>query len=76
MMSRPAYRDALWCVDDIVGGVFVFRMFTYLGPILLGLVLWPVLHRMLRRSPAGGEAVIEVPEQTGPLTGDTEARDG
>ncbi|MFD0689093.1 lysylphosphatidylglycerol synthase transmembrane domain-containing protein [Actinomadura fibrosa] len=38
--------------DAIVGGVFVFRMFTYLGPILLGLVCWPVLGRVVRGRPA------------------------
>ncbi|MFG2006268.1 YbhN family protein [Spirillospora sp. NPDC048911] len=38
--------------NEIVGGVFLFRMFTYLGPILLGMACWPVLGRMLRRADA------------------------
>jgi uncharacterized membrane protein YbhN (UPF0104 family) len=41
--------------DEIVGGVFVFRMFTYLGPVLLGFVCWPILGRVLRR-PTGPPA--------------------
>ena len=35
--------------DAIVAAVFVFRMFTYLGPILIGGVCTPLLARRLRR---------------------------
>jgi uncharacterized protein (TIRG00374 family) len=41
--------------DAIVAAVFVFRMFTYLGPILIGGVCTPLLSRRLRR--AGTAAV-------------------
>jgi uncharacterized membrane protein YbhN (UPF0104 family) len=44
-------RDA----DAIVAAVFVFRMFTYLGPILIGGVCMALLSRRFRR--AGAEAV-------------------
>jgi uncharacterized protein (TIRG00374 family) len=36
--------------DAIVAAVFVFRMFTYLGPILIGGVCTPLLSRRLRRA--------------------------
>jgi putative heme transporter len=36
--------------DIIVAGTFTFRMFTYLGPILIGLVCWFWLRRYFRRS--------------------------
>ncbi|MFB4300894.1 YbhN family protein [Actinomadura sp. NTSP31] len=54
-VTETLYISALLLASDgeaeeaIVGGVFVFRMFTYLGPILLGLVCWPILGRVLRR---------------------------
>lgn len=35
--------------DVIVAGVFVFRMFTYLGPILMGGICSVILARMFRR---------------------------
>lgn len=44
--------------DIIVAGVFVFRMFTYLGPILLGGICTVVLSRMFRR----GTAVVAAGE--------------
>jgi putative heme transporter len=39
--------------DAIVAAVFVFRMFTYLGPILIGGVCTPLLARRLRGVAAG-----------------------
>jgi uncharacterized protein (TIRG00374 family) len=37
--------------DVIVAAVFVFRMFTYLGPIVFGGVCWLWLRRYFRRHP-------------------------
>ena len=37
----------------IVAAVFVFRMFTYLGPILIGGVCMALLSRRFRRPAAG-----------------------
>ena len=45
-------RDA----DAIVAAVFVFRMFTYLGPILIGGVCTALLSRRFRRAGAGSVA--------------------
>ena len=39
--------------DAIVAAVFVFRMFTYLGPILIGGVCTVLLSRRFRRAEAG-----------------------
>ena len=39
--------------DAIVAAVFVFRMFTYLGPILVGGVCTPLLSRRIRSVGAG-----------------------
>jgi uncharacterized BrkB/YihY/UPF0761 family membrane protein/uncharacterized membrane protein YbhN (UPF0104 family) len=36
--------------DAIVAAVFIYRMFTYLGPIVIGVVCWPVLARHLGRT--------------------------
>ncbi|HKE52415.1 MAG TPA: lysylphosphatidylglycerol synthase domain-containing protein, partial [Actinomycetes bacterium] len=51
--------------DEIVAGVFVFRMFTYLTPILIGAVCYVILSRKfgnLRR-----EVVQHMDEGAGPL---------
>jgi putative heme transporter len=44
--------------DVIVAGVFTFRMFTYLGPILIGLGCWYWLRRYFRRGSSRPDAVI------------------
>jgi uncharacterized protein (TIRG00374 family) len=45
--------------DVIVAAVFVFRMFTYLGPILLGGCCWLWLRRYFRRHPTHARQVVE-----------------
>jgi putative heme transporter len=45
--------------DVIVAAVFVFRMFTYLGPILLGGGCWLWLRRYFRRHPTHARQVVE-----------------
>jgi uncharacterized membrane protein YbhN (UPF0104 family) len=39
--------------DAIVAAVFVFRMFTYLGPILVGGLCTALLSRRFRRAGVG-----------------------
>jgi uncharacterized protein (TIRG00374 family) len=63
-ISEALYISALtWAADGqdadtIVAAVFVFRMFTYLGPILLGGICSGVLARMFRgqEAAAGSQA--------------------
>jgi uncharacterized protein (TIRG00374 family) len=57
-ISEALYISALsWAAegqdqDTIVAAVFVFRMFTYLGPILLGGICSMVLARRFRAEAA------------------------
>ncbi|HEY7482891.1 MAG TPA: YbhN family protein [Streptosporangiaceae bacterium] len=76
-VTEALYISALsWAANGqdnsaITGGVFVFRMFTYLGPVLLGLILWPVLNRMLRptgQQDATAPAVPAARDTTEPRT--------
>ena len=46
--------------DTIVAGVFVFRMFTYLGPIVLGGASWIGMNRYFSRHP---HPVLTVPAE-------------
>ncbi|NGN62633.1 hypothetical protein G5C51_01770 [Streptomyces sp. A7024] len=49
-ISALLYASQGAAENEIVAGVFVFRLFSYLGPILIGLVCWPILARHLGRT--------------------------